>query len=260
MTKQLGHISQKYESGNLKSDAISNTPGDPGGKSYGLYQLAINTGTLKVFVNKSQFKTKLTSVPLGSIKFDKLWKELSKDSKFLDEQHSFIKKTHYDPVRKEATAIGFLDTPAINEALWSMGVQHGKAKQLVARAGRVKGHYNKIEKHQITALYDIRKAYIQEIALSPQLKRSLAIRFNNEERDVLKLVGANNVLYIKDVIKEEQPLPTSCEKLSQSDSKPQESIQKSSQIIDPLQKHLQDYKNTRKESLFSRILRIINKG
>ena len=47
----LGDLSQYYETGNSADPGkISTTPGDPGGKSYGIYMFASNAGTPLTFV------------------------------------------------------------------------------------------------------------------------------------------------------------------------------------------------------------------
>jgi len=49
----LGELSSKYESnGNI--GCISDGYGDPGGKSYGEYQLSSNAGSLQAFVSWCQ--------------------------------------------------------------------------------------------------------------------------------------------------------------------------------------------------------------
>src|SRR5690349_18344275 len=50
--EHLGALSAKYESGNRKSSTISSNKGDPGGVSYGSYQLASKVGTAKRFADQ----------------------------------------------------------------------------------------------------------------------------------------------------------------------------------------------------------------
>lgn len=133
---RLGHIAAKYESGNAGVGTISSGKGDPGGKSYGVFQMALKTGTLKKYIRQSDYHRLFDRQRLGSKEFDRQWKNLAAKyaRDFEDDQYEFIHQHHYAPVRRYATELGVKNTPAINEALFSMGVQHGKATTVIWRA------------------------------------------------------------------------------------------------------------------------------
>src|SRR5215475_160208 len=98
----LGKLSEKYESGNRGPGTVSSGKGDPGGVSYGTYQLASKVGRADEFVKK-YYADEFKGLKGGTDEFTKRWKELAeKDPKGLREnEHAFIKQTHYDPqVRK----------------------------------------------------------------------------------------------------------------------------------------------------------------
>lgn len=185
--KQLGHISIKYES-NGNPATVSNNPADPGGASYGLYQLASKTGTLKYFLDGSSFKNEFTGLTPGTKEFNSKWVELSKNQKFNDEQHDFIKKTHYDSPRSYATSIGLPDNQMLNEAIWSMGVQHGpngaiKILKNILNADII-GPITKL----VNVIYGLRKDYVKGLTkLSEPLKQTLYKRYDRELKDVLAL-------------------------------------------------------------------------
>src|SRR5574338_1690348 len=118
----LGDIVKKYESGNLGPRAISHDPNDPGGASYGTYQLAANTGSLQDFIDKMGYTYDFDGLEPGSKEFDEEWESLCDDDAkdFQLKEGQYIKMRMYDPRRAYATTLGFLDTPAINEAIWSI--------------------------------------------------------------------------------------------------------------------------------------------
>lgn len=179
----LGHIAAKYESRGGWG-TISTVRGDPGGKSYGKFQIAIKTGTLARFVKFSK-QTSLKKYKIGGRAFDREWKRLAKTKGFKEEQLQFILKKHYEPLRSYTK---LPNTRAINEALFSMSVQHGKAKTIINRTMRyVSG--NDTEETIIRVLYRERLKYVRGLRkLSKKLKQVLADRYVREMRDVLKLV------------------------------------------------------------------------
>jgi hypothetical protein len=187
--KHLGDISKKYESGNLGCSAISSTPGDPGGASYGTYQLASATGTLTEFLKDSAFGDRFKGLKPGTPLFNQMWLACSCDPKFCDEQHTFIQDTKFNPVLNYWEMVLKLDTSdAIDEALWSIGVQHGNFKKILSAAyDLIPETYT--DKDCINALYDARANYVWNLTtLTPALKKSLNNRYVAERQDVLNLV------------------------------------------------------------------------
>ena len=100
-----GSISRKYEPGyepgNDGPGAISSGKRDPGGKSYGLYQLSSKKGTLQIFLKQTGYDQVIKG-KIGSSEFDKSWQRIAaEDPKFAAAQHSFIETTHFNPVASE---------------------------------------------------------------------------------------------------------------------------------------------------------------
>lgn len=189
MSDTLGFISRKYETYNEDPGTISNTKGDPGGKSYGIYQLALKTGTLGNYVRQSKFEGNLTQYKLASPEFDRTWKQLAVEypEEFREDQHNFITRTHYNPVRSNSN---LPDTQAINEALYSMSVQHGRAKQIV-EAAESNITEEDTEYDIIDKLYEARSEYIHDLRnrgkLNPRLAANIISRYQREHADVIKL-------------------------------------------------------------------------
>lgn len=187
----LGDTVKKYESGNSGISTISSGNGDPGGKSYGTYQLASKTGTLQAFIKQSPFKADFSGLVPGSAKFDAQWLYIARTSPeaLKTAEWQFIKKTHFDKARSFATSKRLPSTPAIDEAIWSMSIQHGKVNTIIANA--VASLPKEVtEKQIVNALYDARAKYIGSLkGLSPSLKKNLVKnRTIDERKDVIKLV------------------------------------------------------------------------
>ncbi len=186
---KLGFISQKYESGKLGCGAASSGKDDPGGVSYGTYQLASNTGTLQKFLKASKYYLKFAGMAPGSTAFNAKWKELANDIAFCDAQHNFIKATHFDPVVKlYAVALELARSCAIDEALWSMSVQHsyaGVVKIIDAAEAAIPDNYTDID--MIHALYKARSNYISGLNLKDNIKASLLKRYKAEMAEIIKI-------------------------------------------------------------------------
>lgn len=136
---ELGKLSERYESGNRGPGTVSTGKGDPGGASYGTYQLASKVGRADAFVTRyypEQFK----GLKAGTDEFTKRWKELAaKDPKGLRaNEHAYIQETHYDPQAKKLQKELGLDvnrrSAAFRDVVWSVAVQHGPNTSLIVTA------------------------------------------------------------------------------------------------------------------------------
>ena len=180
----LGHISRKYESGSFGPGAISNIPGDPGGKSYGIYQFSLNKGILSRFVDKTKF-IQLKGYVLGSSEFDTYWKQCAKDSDFELEQEEFAVQLYFVPIRNYADKYNFPDIEPINEALFSIAIQHGRWKQLIDKTAEISCVNNVTG--LLCNLYSTRTDYVKSLALPNQIKKNIVNRYIHELQDVLAL-------------------------------------------------------------------------
>lgn len=121
----LGEVSARYES--TGPGTISSGNGDKGGVSYGTYQLSVNEGTLDDYLKQSAYEKQFDRLTPESSAFNDKWRELAKtDPGFGEDQHAFIKQTHYDPTVARLKKDGLDLTgrgPAVQEALWSTSVQ-----------------------------------------------------------------------------------------------------------------------------------------
>jgi hypothetical protein len=133
-----GNLSATYESGG-DSSAIGYDP--KGGTSYGLYQIASNTGTMDRFMKFLDAKAPDIAQRLASAgpsntggksgSMPQTWKQVAADQgkRFEDLQHEFIRESHYEPAAKSISMASGLDvaakSQALREVLWSTAVQHG---------------------------------------------------------------------------------------------------------------------------------------
>lgn len=124
---KLGDTSGLFESQG-EAGTIARTAGDHGGASYGIYQMSSAMGTAKEFVTSSRYAEAFKDLKPGSEAFDDAWTKVARDhADFGDEQHSYIRKSHVDPVTESLTrrGIDFHDRgPAVQDMVWSMSVQY----------------------------------------------------------------------------------------------------------------------------------------
>lgn len=198
--EDLGALSRRYES-NGNPGAVSSGAGDPGGVSYGAYQLT--TGNVKRFLeseNGEKWKNEFDGLQAGSIEFGNKWKEIaSRDpNSFLQAQHNYIKRTHFDPVSAHLDTIG-LDvnqrSAAIRDVTWSVSVQHGPGTRLIDNALAGKDISKLTDQEIIIAIYDERSRknsdgnLVYFVNSSKNVQTGVENRFKNELQDALRMLG-----------------------------------------------------------------------
>ena len=190
-TPVLGDVSSKYESGGKGPGVISTGQDDPGGKSYGSYQLAMNTGTLDGFLRNSAFAEQFAELIPGTKAFDKRWKEIAKShpEDFEVDQRRYLLDTHFNPVRNQAKGLGYPDTPAINELLFSMAIQHGGTPKLISQLSQEIDLSASSERDIVKKLFKLRRQYVRGLDLAGGVIDSLIGRYTKEEPDILKLIA-----------------------------------------------------------------------
>ncbi|MDE2619831.1 MAG: hypothetical protein KGL54_06680 [Sphingomonadales bacterium] len=173
----LGALSARYESGGRGPGTVSSGQGDPGGVSYGLYQLASGTGALAAFLagEGARWATELGAAAPGSAGFTACWQAIARrePEAFAAAQHGFIARTHYAPLAAALRARTGLDlarhSAALRAVCWSCAVQHGAAARLVVAAiatvdaacARTAADY---DARLIRAIYAERGAYVTRLA------------------------------------------------------------------------------------------------
>jgi len=184
---ELGSVSAKYESGGRGVDTVSSGRGDPGGVSYGAHQLASKTGTMAAYLKSQEgqkYAGEFAGLTPGSPEFNAAYRKVAQQDSagFAESQKAFITRTHYQPVAEHAQKLGY-DTSdrRVQEALYSMSVQHGGAKKIISAAGSGQG---KSAEEQVKSLYAQRSQYVTNLGMG-----NLVSRYRNEERDVLGMSG-----------------------------------------------------------------------
>lgn len=208
----------RYETGHrpgqelVASATVSSGVHDPGGVSYGAYQLSSVVGTVASFLRKngapwaSAFGTEDPKIRDGA--FAQTWKRIARRDgwRFYAAQHDFIRATHYDRVINRiyrATGINLDQSGiAVRNVVWSCAVQHGRAARIIEEAmAQVHGAqrvaqdglsvYQRnhlsfatelaYERALIIAIYAARRAYVINTVKQPNLVK----RYDAEEPDAL---------------------------------------------------------------------------
>ncbi len=201
----LGNLSEKYESGGRGPATVSTGRGDPGGVSYGTYQLASKIGRADEFVRR-YYADEFKGLKGGTEEFTRKWKELAaKDPAGLRKnEHTFIRETHYEPQAAKLAKELRLDvtkrSAALRDVVWSTAVQHGpNTDVIVVAAKRLLKDGGKIEAVSDEAL--IRAIYAERgrktgdgklarfKGVSDEWIPGLTRRFENELKDALEMLS-----------------------------------------------------------------------
>ena len=208
---RLGRLSEAFESGGRGPGTVSGGRNDPGGVSYGVYQLASKAGTCAAFLRTEgkPWAGEFGAHAPGSARFSAVWKAIAarEPERFREAQHAFIERTHYRPAVKAVRERTGLDldrrVDAVRDAVWSCAVQHEKAAALlidaIVAADRASDRGAPgYDRRLIEAIYDARAAYVGKLASNPKLKpgerKQLAAitrsRYPQERAKALAMLGA----------------------------------------------------------------------
>jgi len=195
----LGSLSAKYESSG-NPGTIANTQGDPGGKSYGVYQFAANMGSLNSFlmwlssvdVNMYNRLMAAKNKDGGYGKtFDAVWTQIANEDPqhFYELQHTYIKGSYFDPVVSHFKGKGFdieSRSKALQNVVWSTSVQHGTGGAISIIG---KQDLTKLDREIIIGTYNERtKVNIHFSSSSPAVRQAVYNRFKAELQDALAML------------------------------------------------------------------------
>lgn len=203
---KLGSLSAKYES-NGNPGTVSTGWGDAGGVSYGTYQLASNTGSVRSFINWLRNQGHSCANILGqhqpgSREFSSAWKFCAENyPDFGDLQHDYIEYAYYQPaviaLRKAYFNIEN-HHEVMKDVVWSRAVQYGTGYivEMFEDACKSLGHPNlsyidapNFDADMIRAIYINVCKTPEWTGGSPSLRSGLYARFENECRDALSRLG-----------------------------------------------------------------------
>ena len=139
---ELGALSAKFETGGRGCGTVSGGVGDPGGVSYGSYQLASKLKRPEAFLaaEGAAWKAEFGGAASGTPPFSAVWKAIAarEPDAFQAAQHNYIKRTHYDVQVAHVKAQTGQDLDArcnaVRNAVWSTAVQHGPSTDVIVRA------------------------------------------------------------------------------------------------------------------------------
>lgn len=188
----FGRVAEKYESSGMGVGTVSTGKNDAGGVSYGIHQLASDTGTMDTFLASKEgekYRDQFEGMDAGSAEFTAQYKKIAANDgdNFAAAQQDFIKRTHYDPVERYASASGFnTDSEAIQEALYSQSVQtSGKGNEKIIDDAMSRVGPDATEEEVIDAMYDARGDYV-----APHVTHSAGRGRYAKEREDVKAISA----------------------------------------------------------------------
>jgi hypothetical protein len=206
----LGKLSEKYETGGRGPGTVSSGVGDPGGASYGSYQMTSrNGGTVARFIAQPEFpwRDEFQGLEPGSAEFTAKWKEIASThpEEFQETQHAYIKKTFFDALVAKIKTEDDLDVTSrshtVQDVIWSTAVQHGANTLVVHRAletlrggGTLDLDDSEFDRKLIEAIYAERSRKNAQGKLvyftrsSDAMQEGVARRFVEEKRDALQML------------------------------------------------------------------------
>jgi hypothetical protein len=206
LAEALGTLSAKYETGGRGPGTVSTGAGDPGGVSYGSYQMATKMGVPQKFVKQTGFQwlADFQNLSAGTAEFTACWKRIATNepAAFQKCQHEYIKKTHYDLLAAKILNDDRLDvntrSRALQDVVWSTAVQHGGGTSMVHKAlanvtcARTDPAF---DEQLIRAIYAERGRKKADGSLvyfsrsAPNVQKGVANRFKNELNDALAMLA-----------------------------------------------------------------------
>ncbi|WP_127168166.1 XVIPCD domain-containing protein [Xanthomonas euvesicatoria] len=194
----LGMTSARHESGGRGAATISTGKGDHGGVSYGVYQLSLNSGTLREYLGQSRYGAEFSGLTPATPAFNEKWTKLANsDPAFARDQHDFIEVSHYGAQVSSLKSSGIDLTdrgPAVQDALWSTSVQYRALTPAIFRKGLAEkfGDDYKLselsDKQIVEAVQDYKYSHTERLfKSSPTQWDSLRNRALTEKKDLVEL-------------------------------------------------------------------------
>jgi hypothetical protein len=183
---RLGSLSEREESGGGGPGTISTGQGDPGGVSYGTWQLSTNEGMVQAFLGSPfahRWARDFQGLTPATAPFNGAWRRVAarEPEVFEDAQYQFLREQNYGYLaRRMRREVGLdLDqlSRTVREVAWSTSAQHGTASRFdifrnaAREADRLVGRGN--------AGYDevlIRQVYAERIRRAIQRRNTYAAR------------------------------------------------------------------------------------
>ncbi|MGL5006172.1 MAG: hypothetical protein ACRC53_02100 [Plesiomonas sp.] len=199
----LGKTSERYESAGRGPGVVSSGKGDYGGISYGCYQLSSNMGVLQQYIQSSKYKQFFDGLTPASSQFNDIWKDIAfkHPQEFREDQHIFIKKTHYDIQINRLKSKGFIidhSRAAIHDLIWSTSVQFGAKTNLILKVLNKINSKDITDRELIIAVQDYKRDNTETLfKSSPSWWNDLKKRAISEKESLLELESQSLEVDIK---------------------------------------------------------------
>lgn len=195
-TYHIADLAEKYETSNKGPGYISNGAawGDPGGDSYGSYQIETKKGTMAEYLRtKDMFTKELNKYTMNSKEFKQCWTNLAKQypEQFQQSQFDFLckKPNGYNDAIAYAKKTGFsADNFAVQSAVFSTSNQSGGWKKIFD-AAQIK--VTDTIATQLTKLYTARAKYFKSLSLTANIKTNIMKQRCGFNLDMTLYSGAN---------------------------------------------------------------------
>jgi len=204
--KKAGELAAKYENPSKGPGYISNGSswGDPGGDSYGSYQIETKKGTMRDYLSTNDKYTQtLNKYAINSIGFKNAWRKLAIEDPegFEESQFQFLasKSGGYYDALKYAEKLGWSTSNlAMQSAIFSTSNQSGGWRHGIFDKTGIKP--TDTLEVQINKLYDARAKYFLSLHLDISIKVAIMksrcgvdynlnkVKTPNERLDCLKLI------------------------------------------------------------------------
>lgn len=198
----IGKTSEHYESGGRGPGVISTGSGDHGGVSYGRYQFSSNMGVVQKYIAASKYSAEFAGLAPATPAFNQKWREIASEhaDEFSDEQHDFIKLTHYDEQMKvlRDNGLGLSNgRAALQDLIWSTSVQYGPKTKLIVRALAGLDVGSMTDRDIIIKVQDYKYLNVEaHFFSSPNWWNDLKARAAGEKQKLLMLEAENRVVDI----------------------------------------------------------------
>lgn len=164
---KLGMVSKSEESGKGGVGTVSTGRGDNGGVSYGSHQLSSKTGSMTAFLQSPDgqpYAQQLAGLQPGSAAFTQKYKEIAANdgANFEKAQDQYLNRTHYAPQVKKVSQDTGMDFSkkgrAVQEMLYSTGIQYGPNSGVVSAALKGKSVANMSDAEIVQTVQDYKSA------------------------------------------------------------------------------------------------------
>lgn len=195
---KLGMVSKSEESGKGGVGTVSSGKGDNGGVSYGSHQLSSKTGSMTAFLQSKDgqpYAQQLSGLQPGSAAFSQKYKEIasSDGENFEKAQDQYLQRTHYDPQVKKVSQDTGMDFSkkgrAVQEMLYSTGIQYGPGSGVVSAALKGKNTANMSDSEIVQTVQDYKSATTGQYFSSSdsKIQQSVANRALREKAKLLAM-------------------------------------------------------------------------